>query len=79
MKLTKEELEYMKNKPVFQTEGIVRAIYTKLLQKKLKSNPDFKKAIDSFDSAQNKMKKSIIDAEKKGVKIPAELKKYAGL
>ena len=29
MKITKEELEYMKNKPVFQTEGIVRAIYTK--------------------------------------------------
>jgi len=79
MKLTKEEFEYMKSKPAFQTEGVVAAIYNKLLQRKLSKNPDFKKAIDSFDSAQETMRKSIIDAEKKGVKIPDELKKYAGL
>ena len=50
-----------------------------LVLKKLKNNTDFKKAVDSFDTAQDRMKKSIIDAEKSGVKIPNELKKYAGL
>lgn len=79
MKLTKEQYEYMKSKPAFKTEGIVSAIYTKLLKNKLKKDTDFKKAVDSFDSAQDVMRKSIIDAEKKGVKIPDELKKYAGL
>jgi hypothetical protein len=79
MKITEEQFKSMKTKPAFQTEGIVAAIYNKLLQRKLSKNSDFKKAIDSFDSAQDTMRKSIIDAEKKGVKIPAALKKYAGL
>jgi|TARA_B110000967_G_C18418984_1_gene332893 hypothetical protein len=79
MKITTEQFEYMKSKPAFQNEGIVGAIFNRLLKKKLKNNTDFKKAVDSFDSAQDKMRKSIIDAEKSGVKIPKELKKYAGL
>lgn len=79
MKLTKEQVNYLKSKPAFQNEGIVGKIFARLLKKKLKNNTDFKKAVDSFDTAQDRMKKSIIDAEKSGVKIPKELKKYAGL
>ena len=79
MKLTKEQIEYIKSKPVFQTEGIVGKIFARLLSKKLKNDTEFKKAVDSFDNAQDRMRKSIIDTEKAGVKIPKELKKYAGL
>lgn len=79
MKLTTEQFEYMKSKPAFQNEGIVGAIFNRLLKRKLSKDSNFKRAIDSFDSAQEDMRKAIIDAEKKGVKIPQELKKYAGL
>ena len=79
MKLTTEQFEYMKSKPAFQNEGIVGAIFNRLLKRKLSKDSNFKIAIDSFDSAQEDMRKAIIDAEKKGVKIPQELKKYAGL
>ena len=79
MKITKEQAEYLKSKPAFQNEGIVGKIFAKLLKNKLKNDTEFKKAVDSFDNAQDRMRKSIIDAERKGVKIPQELKKYAGL
>ena len=79
MKITKEQANYLKSKPAFQTEGIVGKIFSRLLVKKLKNDTEFKKAVDSFDTAQERMRKSIIDAEKSGVKIPKELKKYAGL
>lgn len=79
MKITKEQFEYMKSKPAFQNEGIVGAIFNRLLKRKLSKDSNFKRAIDSFDSAQDDMRKAILDAEKKGVKIPKELKKYAGL
>ena len=79
MKLTTEQFEYMKSKPAFQNEGIVGAIFNRLLKRKLSKDSNFKRAIDSFDSAQDDMRKAILDAEKKGVKIPKELKKYAGL
>jgi hypothetical protein len=79
MKLTTEQFEYMKSKPAFQNEGIVGAIFNRLLKRKLSKDSNFKRAIDSFDSAQEDMRKAIIDAEKKGFKITQELKKYAGL
>lgn len=79
MKITKEQFEYMKSKPAFQNEGIVGAIFNRLLKRKLSKDSNFKRAIDSFDSAQDDMRKAILDAEKRGVKIPKELKKYAGL
>jgi hypothetical protein len=79
MKITTEQFEYMKSKPAFQNEGIVGAIFNRLLKRKLSKDSNFKRAIDSFDSAQDDMRKAILDAEKKGVKIPKELKKYAGL
>lgn len=79
MKITKEQYEYLKGKEFYQTEGIVRAIFAKLLTKKLKSDPKFMSAVDKVDKASEDLKAQIIDAEKKGVVIPDELKKYAGL
>ncbi len=79
MKITKEQYEYLKGKEFYQTEGIVRAIFAKLLTKKLKSDPKFMSAVDKVDKASEDLKTQIIDAEKKGVVIPDELKKYAGL
>lgn len=79
MKITKEQYEYLKEKKFYQTEGIVRAIFGKLLTKKLKSDPKFMSAVDKVDKASEDLKAQIIDAEKKGVVIPDELKKYAGL
>ena len=35
MKITKEQFEYMKSKPAFQNEGIVGAIFNRLLKRKL--------------------------------------------
>lgn len=79
MKITKEEYEYLKGKQFYQTEGIVRAIFAKLLTKKLKSDPKFMAAVDKVDKASEDLRGKIIDAEKQGVVIPDELKKYAGL
>jgi hypothetical protein len=79
MKITKEQYEYLKEKEFYQTEGIVRAIFAKLLTKKLKSDPKFMSAVDKVDKASEDLKAQIIDAENKGVVIPDELKKYAGL
>jgi hypothetical protein len=79
MKITKEQYEYLKEKEFYQTEGIVRAIFGKLLTKKLKSDPKFMSAVDKVDKASEDLKAQIIDAENKGVVIPDELKKYAGL
>ena len=79
MKITKEEYEYLKGKDFYQTEGVVRAIFAKLLTKKLKSDPKFMSAVDKVDKASDELRNKIIDAEKHGVVIPDELKKYGGL
>ena len=59
--------------------GLAPVIFIRLGFRVKEKDNDFKKAVDNLDSAQDKMRKSIIDAEKSGVKIPNELKKYAGL
>ena len=79
MKITKKQLRELKSKPYFQNECIISRLFARKLGKLLKKDNYFKKAVDNLDSAQDKMRKSIIDAEKAGVKIPNELKKYAGL
>ena len=79
MKITKEEYNYLKSKKFYHTEGIVRAIFGKLLTKKLKSDPKFMSAVDKVDKASEDLRNSIISAEKNGVVVPDELKKYAGL
>lgn len=78
MKITKEEYEYLQDKKFYQTEGVIRAIFAKYLSKRLKSDPSFKSAVDKADKAAEDLRGKIIDAEKKGVVIPDELKKYAG-
>jgi EAL domain-containing protein (putative c-di-GMP-specific phosphodiesterase class I) len=79
MKLTKEQYEYLKSKKSYQTEGFVKKMFAKFLVDKLKNNSNFMKAIDDADSAAENLRKSIEKAEKAGVKVPAGLKKYAGL
>ena len=54
-------------------------MFARKLGKLLKKDRDFNKAVNNLDSASEKLKKTILDAEKKGVKIPKELKQYAGL
>lgn len=79
MKVKKKDYEYLKSKKFYQTEGVVRTIFAKLLTKKLKSDPEFVSAVNKVDKASEDLRAKIIDAEKKGVVIPNELKKYAGL
>lgn len=78
MKLTKEQITHLKSKPYFQ-EGFIGKLFARKLGKLLMKDKDFNKAVDNLDSASEKLKKTIIDAEKKGVIIPKELKQYAGL
>lgn len=78
MKLTTEQISHLKSKPYFQ-EGFIGKLFARKLGKLLKKDTDFMKAVDKLDNASEKLKKTILDAEKKGVKIPKELKQYAGL
>ena len=79
MKITKKQLRELKSKPYFQNEGFIGRMFARKLGKLLKKDRDFNKAVNNLDSASEKLKKTILDAEKKGVKIPKELKQYAGL
>ena len=78
MKLTTEQISHLKSKPYFQ-EGFIGKLFARKLGKILKKDTDFMMAVDKLDAASEKLKKTILDAEKKGVKIPKELKQYAGL
>lgn len=78
MKLTTEQISHLKSKSYFQ-EGVIGKLFARKLGKLLKKDTDFMKAVDKLDDASEKLKKTILDAEKKGVKIPKELKQYAGL
>lgn len=78
MKLTTEQISHLKSKPYFQ-EGFIGKLFARKLGKILTKDTDFMKAVDKLDDASEKLKKTILDAEKKGVKIPKELKQYAGL
>lgn len=79
MKLTKEQISYLKSKPYFQSEGIISTIFARKLGKLLKRDKDFKKAVDNLDNSMEELKRQIIDAEKNGIKIPPGMKKYAGM
>lgn len=79
MKVNKEQIKELKSKPYFQNEGFIGRMFARKLGKILKKDKDFNAAVDRLDSASEKLKKTILDAEKKGVKIPKELKQYAGL
>lgn len=79
MKLTKEQADYIRSKKSFLDEGIAGMIFKRLLKRKLKNDPEFKKAVDKFDDASQKLQQQIKRAEEAGVDIPDELKKYAGM
>tara|TARA_B110000285_G_scaffold194553_1_gene224273 strand:+ start:283 stop:522 length:240 start_codon:yes stop_codon:yes gene_type:complete len=79
MKITKVQLRELKSKPYFQNEGIISRLFARKLGKLLSKDTDFKKAVDKLDSSMDVLKKQIIDAEKSGIKVPAGLKKYAGM
>jgi len=59
--------------------GIVKWIFNRLLVKKLKNDPEFISAVNDADDAAENLRCSIRKAEKNGVIVPDELKKYAGM
>ena len=77
MKLTSEQANYIRGKRGFQNEGAVAKIFAYLLKKKLKGDVDFKKAVDNADASMEDLKIHLMKAERNGVIIPDELKKYA--
>ena len=79
MKLTNEQVNYLKSNQYFTNEGIIKKIFSKLLVKKLKKDADFQSAVDSADSAMSRLQQKIKKAEDDGVSIPDELKKLAGM
>ena len=59
--------------------GLIQNIFNSLLKRKLLNNQEFLDSIEKFDKSREELQKSLLDAEKKGVIIPDELKKYSGL
>ena len=77
--LNKEQLENLKSKEYFQSEGIIGRVFARLLKKRLSKDKNLQKAVDKMDKSSEDLKKSIQSAQKDGVKIPDELLVYAGL
>tara|TARA_B110000977_G_C11015845_1_gene469452 strand:- start:482 stop:667 length:186 start_codon:yes stop_codon:yes gene_type:complete len=59
--------------------GLIQIIFNFLLKRKLMNNQEFLDSVDKLDKSREELQKSILDAEKKKVIIPDELKKYSGL
>ena len=59
--------------------GLIQIIFNSLLKRKLLNNKEFLDSIEKFDKSREELQNSLLDAEKKGVTIPDELKKYSGL
>ena len=59
--------------------GLIQSIFNFLLKRKLMNNQEFLDSVEKSDKSREKLKKSLLDLEKKGVIIPDELKKYSGL
>lgn len=59
--------------------GILRWIFNKILVRKLKNDPEFLRKAAAADKSMENLQKSIRKAEEKGIVIPPELKKHAGL
>lgn len=79
MKLTKEEVKYLRSKDFFQAEGFIARLFAKKLKNKLSKDADFKKAVDAVDKSSDNLRKSIKNAQANGLKIPDELLVYAGM
>ena len=59
--------------------GFVQWVFNKLLYRKLKKDKDFAKAVEKVDKSSEDLRKSIKNAQEKGIKIPDELLEYSGL
>lgn len=57
-------------------EGILSMIFKRKLKNALMSDKKLQDALADADKSLNRLKKNVDDLEKKGYKIPAELKKY---
>ena len=62
-----------------QIMGFVQWVFNKLLYRKLKKDKDFAKAVEKVDKSSEDLRKSIKNAQEKGIKIPDELLEYSGL
>ena len=59
--------------------GIIHTIFSKLLIWKLKRDPDFMASVAKADKSMDNLKQLLINAEKKGMPIAPELKKFVGM
>lgn len=59
--------------------GLIRYIFNSILKRKLLKDDNFLDSVEKLDKSRDNLQKTILDAEKKGVIIPDELKKYSGL
>ena len=79
MKITKEQADYIRSKKSFQSEGIVKNIFGRLLKSKLKKDKGFMKAVDDVDKVTEQLKKTVLQMKKDGVEIPPVIKKRLGI
>lgn len=59
--------------------GIIHTIFSKLLIRKLKNDPEFISAVAKADKSKDDFKQMIIQMEKDGRPVAPELKKFAGM
>jgi len=59
--------------------GLIGYIFNSILKRKLLKDDNFLDSVEKLDKSIDKLQKTILDAEKKGVIIPDEMKKNAGL
>lgn len=57
-------------------EGILSMIFKKRLKKALMGDKELQDALKDADKSLDRLKKNVDSLEKKGYKIPPELKKY---
>lgn len=59
--------------------GLIGYIFNSILKRKLLKDDNFLDSVEKFEKSREELQKSLLDAEKNGVIVPEELKKYAGL
>lgn len=82
MKITEEEKKYLKEILVKHRikEGFIAQLFSKILTKTLKSNPNFMNALTSADASMDKTRKELKRLEANGLIISDPwLRKWAGL
>lgn len=59
--------------------GLINHVFSFLLKRKLLNDEQFLDRINKYLKSKEKLQKTILDSESKGVIIPDGLKKYSGL